>query len=392
MLVTSAAVGAAVAVSGIVGFVGIIVPHLVRLLAGPDHRVVLPASALMGATLVLVADIFARMLLRPAELPLGVVMAIIGAPVFLHMVVKRGMAGEAERMLQARDVTYTRRRPHAGRRRRRGRAARPRRGADRSQRRRQVDAAAHPGRRAAPTRGSVLLDGRDLRSFSAAELARQRARRAAGERAGLSLHGAGGGHAGRQRAGLRRCAPRTPRRQRWTPSTPWACAAWPSRLYVHLSGGERQRVHIARALSQLAAAPRQAGETRCLLLDEPTSSLDLAHQSLVLAAIRRQARAGAAVAAVFHDLNLAAALADELVLLEGGRVMAAGPPADVLSDDLLSAAYGCRVLTNRTPGEAGPSYCRRPSSPASAPPEPRRHGSSHRQISGPESTKQHIRI
>ncbi len=91
-LITSAAVGAAVAVSGIVGFVGIVVPHLVRLLAGPDHRVVLPASALMGATLVLVADTFARMLVRPAELPLGVVMAIIGAPIFLHMVVRRGMA------------------------------------------------------------------------------------------------------------------------------------------------------------------------------------------------------------------------------------------------------------------------------------------------------------
>jgi heme transport system permease protein len=90
--VTAAGVGAAVAVSGIVGFVGIVVPHLVRLLAGPDHRVVLPASALMGATLVLVADIFARMLVRPAELPLGVVMAIIGAPIFLHMVVRRGMA------------------------------------------------------------------------------------------------------------------------------------------------------------------------------------------------------------------------------------------------------------------------------------------------------------
>ena len=93
VLVTSAAVGAAVAVSGILGFVGIVVPHLVRLLAGPDHRVVLPASALMGATLVLAADILARMLVRPAELPLGVVMAILGAPIFLHMVVKRGMGG-----------------------------------------------------------------------------------------------------------------------------------------------------------------------------------------------------------------------------------------------------------------------------------------------------------
>lgn len=93
VLVTAAAVGAAVAVSGILGFVGIVVPHLVRLTAGPDHRIVLPASALMGATLVLAADILARMVVRPAELPLGVVMAILGAPIFLHMVVRRGMAG-----------------------------------------------------------------------------------------------------------------------------------------------------------------------------------------------------------------------------------------------------------------------------------------------------------
>jgi len=92
VLITSAAVGAAVAVSGVLAFIGIVVPHVVRLLAGPDHRIVLPASALMGATLVLAADPFARMLVRPAELPLGIVMALIGAPIFLHMVVRRGMA------------------------------------------------------------------------------------------------------------------------------------------------------------------------------------------------------------------------------------------------------------------------------------------------------------
>jgi iron complex transport system permease protein len=86
IIATAAATGAAVAVSGIVGFVGIIVPHLVRVLAGPDHRVVLPGSALLGATLVLLADVLARMLVRPAELPLGVVTALIGAPLFLHLV------------------------------------------------------------------------------------------------------------------------------------------------------------------------------------------------------------------------------------------------------------------------------------------------------------------
>jgi iron complex transport system permease protein len=92
-LTTAAAVGAAVAVAGVVGFVGIVVPHLVRIIAGPDHRVVLPMSALLGAALVLGADVVARMALRPAELPLGVVMAIVGAPIFLHMVVRRGMGG-----------------------------------------------------------------------------------------------------------------------------------------------------------------------------------------------------------------------------------------------------------------------------------------------------------
>jgi iron complex transport system permease protein len=91
--ITAAAVGAAVAVAGVVGFVGIVVPHFVRLIAGPDHRFVLPAGALLGAVLVLVADIIARMVVRPAELPLGIVMAAIGAPVFLHLVLRRGIGG-----------------------------------------------------------------------------------------------------------------------------------------------------------------------------------------------------------------------------------------------------------------------------------------------------------
>lgn len=93
IVVTAASVGAAVAVAGIIGFVGIVVPHVVRLLAGPDHRVVLPGSALLGGTLMLVADIAARLIVRPAELPIGIVMAAIGTPVFLHLVMRRGIGG-----------------------------------------------------------------------------------------------------------------------------------------------------------------------------------------------------------------------------------------------------------------------------------------------------------
>ena len=93
VVATAACVGAAVAVAGIIGFVGIVVPHFVRLLTGPDHAYVLPASALLGAALALGADIAARIVVAPAELPLGIVMAIIGAPVFLHLVLKRGIGG-----------------------------------------------------------------------------------------------------------------------------------------------------------------------------------------------------------------------------------------------------------------------------------------------------------
>lgn len=93
VVTTAAAVGAAVAVAGIVGFVGLVVPHFARLLTGPDHRMVLPLSAVLGAALVVGADVFARILVSPAELPLGIVMAVVGGPVFLHLVLSRGVAG-----------------------------------------------------------------------------------------------------------------------------------------------------------------------------------------------------------------------------------------------------------------------------------------------------------
>lgn len=85
IIVTVMAVGAVTATTGIIGFVGLIAPHWVRLVAGPDHRVVLPASALLGAALVLGADAAARTIAAPAELPLGVLTAAIGVPMFLFM-------------------------------------------------------------------------------------------------------------------------------------------------------------------------------------------------------------------------------------------------------------------------------------------------------------------
>jgi len=84
----SLATSAAVALAGPIGFIGIVVPHLVRLLVGVDHRIVLPASALFGATFLVLCDLLSRTLLAPVEIPVGVVTAIIGGPFFLWLLVR----------------------------------------------------------------------------------------------------------------------------------------------------------------------------------------------------------------------------------------------------------------------------------------------------------------
>jgi len=89
ILAVAGATGAAVAVSGGIGFVGIVVPHLLRLVSGPDHRTLLLNSTLLGATLLILADVTARVIIAPAELPIGIVTAVLGAPVFLWILLKR---------------------------------------------------------------------------------------------------------------------------------------------------------------------------------------------------------------------------------------------------------------------------------------------------------------
>lgn len=89
IICTALSVGAAVAVSGIIGFVGLVVPHLIRLTIGPDHRLLIPASALIGAILLLAADTFARTIVSPAEIPVGILTSLIGGPFFLWLLIKQ---------------------------------------------------------------------------------------------------------------------------------------------------------------------------------------------------------------------------------------------------------------------------------------------------------------
>lgn len=89
ILLVALAVGASVATAGIIGFIGIVVPHLVRLAVGPDHRLLLPLSALGGAGLLVAADTAARLLVAPAELPIGIVTAALGSPFFLWLLLRK---------------------------------------------------------------------------------------------------------------------------------------------------------------------------------------------------------------------------------------------------------------------------------------------------------------
>ncbi|HTY47470.1 MAG TPA: iron chelate uptake ABC transporter family permease subunit, partial [Methanomassiliicoccales archaeon] len=89
ILATSMVTAAAVSFAGIIGFVGLIIPHTVRLMVGPDHRILMPASILAGAAFLVDADALSRVLMAPAELPVGIITAVFGAPFFLYLLRRR---------------------------------------------------------------------------------------------------------------------------------------------------------------------------------------------------------------------------------------------------------------------------------------------------------------
>ena len=180
-----------------------------------------------------------------------------------------------------------------------------------------------------PSHGSVTIAGKPLRSYSVAELARRRS-------VMLQQSAVAFSYTVREVVSMGRSA--------WnrddalddntivdlalaqTDSTRFA-----SRDVTSLSGGEQARAALSRVIAQ---------DAPIVLLDEPTASLDIAHQELVLGLAGSLARAGGAVVIVLHDLDAAATHADHVVMLVDGQVAAAGTPADVMTSEILSTVYG----------------------------------------------------
>ena len=129
-------------------------------------------------------------------------------------------------------------------------------------------------------------------------------------------------------------------------------AGYGNRFVQELSGGEQQRAQLARVLAQVWD-PVVDATPRWLFLDEPVSSLDIGQQLGVMQLVRSYADRGGGVVAVMHDLNLTAMFADRVTLMQAGQARAAGTVEEVLTDDILSAAYGCRVRVNAAPPLGG---------------------------------------
>ena len=122
------------------------------------------------------------------------------------------------------------------------------------------------------------------------------------------------------------------------------------RLYPQLSGGEKQRVQLARVFAQIWSANTGG----LLLLDEPTTALDLSHQQLIMAAVRELTATGCSVVLAIHDLNLAAECADTIAVIHNGRVAALGAPADVFNAQMFREIFTIDVLVQQHPDRAHP--------------------------------------
>ncbi|STU62215.1 hemin ABC transporter ATPase [Klebsiella pneumoniae subsp. ozaenae] len=347
LLCSAVLVAVAVAISGVIGFIGLVVPHLMRLWLGPDHRGLIPGSLLAGAILLLLGrhpgphrggagGDTGRSAHQPAGRPLVSVAGLSSGELqtWLMNTAPRGLS------------------LHLGKRQIIDNVSVALRGGEMT---------ALIGPNAAgkstllrlltgyltPDSGTRHLAGKPLEAWSPEALSRRRA---------VMLQ-------------------RTALQADWTVETviamgrsPWGATADPAvlaavmavtgcdglagRRYPGLSGGEQQRVQLARCLAQLW---RDGAPQGWLFLDEPTSALDLYYQQHLLRLLKRLTAGGQLhVCVVLHDLNLAALWADRILLLHQGHLVAQGTPQEVIQQPVIHRWYGADVRLVQHPDNAVP--------------------------------------
>jgi iron complex transport system permease protein len=365
---------AAVSTGGAIGYVGLVVPHLIRLASGTDNRLVLPASALAGALLVLLADTTARTVIAPRELPTGAITALVGAPVLVYLLVgRKRFRTIKDRRLEIKDWSLEIRDSIAHSSTSNTQSLIPLRLQDLrfsydheiltdinlEVRVGEIVALLGPNGagkstllnlaagKLQPQTGEIFLQERPLTEFSRREVAQQIALVAQANDLHFPMTALEYVLAGRfaNTSGIGFDSPGDIAIALQSLSAT-DTAQFSARPFNQLSSGEKQRVVLARALAQLPSL---------LLLDEPTANLDLAHQITLLQLVRRLTREqhlGALF--VTHEINLAAEFADRIALLKDGKILACGTPNEMLTADSLQQVFGTLLHVTTHPHSGKP--------------------------------------
>ncbi len=334
MLAAAFQAAATISFVGLVGFVDLVIPNIARALVGSDNRYLIPASALMGADITVLADVVSKTLIPPYVIPIGVVLSMIGAPPYLlTIIISRGGLGMvmSKAVLEVRDLECGYDRPVI----------------------RDVNINVDGGGLvvlmggpngagkstlikcilgvARVFSGSIRVNGKDALRMDRREIAKLVSYVPQNHAVAYPVRVFDAVLLGRlphmgfrpskldidtalnamRRLGIEHLA---------------------NKLVTRLSGGEAQLVHIARAIAQ--------GGGVLMLLDEPTSNLDLKHQVAVMETLIRIAREdGIAVLVTMHDINLALKYADRIYVMREGRIVAELSPGDI-SPSIIEEVYG----------------------------------------------------